>query len=41
MNALTAIFTTAKNWHVDYKPNRQTASVRSGSTEGDTGFGDG
>jgi hypothetical protein len=35
MNALTATiirFTAAKNWHVDYKPNRQTASVRSGKT---------
>lgn len=26
MNA--ANFTTAKIWHVDYLPNRQTASVR-------------
>lgn len=29
MNALTAKFTTAKNWHADYTPNRQMASVRS------------
>lgn len=27
-----ATFTTIKNWHVDYKPNRQTASVRSDKT---------
>lgn len=31
MNALTATF-TIKAWHVDYKPNRQTASVRSDKT---------
>lgn len=31
MNALTATF-TIKVWHVDYKPNRQTASVRSDKT---------
>jgi hypothetical protein len=40
MNALTATF-TIKAWHVDYQPNRQTASVRSGFTEMDTGTGNG
>ena len=41
MNALTAIFTTVKNWHVDYKPNRQTASMRSVKTGGiEQGTGD-
>lgn len=32
MNALTATFTINKEWHVDYKPNRHTASVRSDKT---------
>jgi hypothetical protein len=27
MNALTAYFTINQKWHVDYKPNRQQASV--------------
>lgn len=28
----TTLFTAAKIWHVDYKPNRQHASLRSDKT---------
>lgn len=35
-----AIFTTVKNWHVDYKPNRLQASVRSENSESEQGTGD-
>jgi hypothetical protein len=31
MNTLIT-FTAEKNWHVDYKPNRQGASLCSGKT---------
>lgn len=29
---LTTLFTAAKIWHVDYKPNRQHASLRPDKT---------